>query len=421
MPEIELPEHAGAVYTCPRCGAPFYHVGAFTYDRYSCQACLDEIAAEGSYDDDGSGSYRDDGNFYDDDNSDRNNVLFNYNTNVVKVLEPDVEIRIRNYGIEIEIQLDDYHEVDDFVTKLKSNSKLNGKWICKEDGSLDEEKGIEIVSIPMPYNELHESIAELFDIMRIRDCTIASTNCGTHIHVSRRAISGRTIGRFWALWYRAENNQEMRYLLRAFAGRFSTRYAQWFCEAPINMHMSKYAPSNGQPNINDHYAAVSCSRSHPTYETRMWAGACRKRTALKYLEALDMFLNICEETHGIEVLTNPDKFLIEVGKRLKQYPALLEVFTDFYNPNLPNPSGRTLLAQNYHKIKHLVEPKPSKKELSSEQLEKRRKRNERRQLTSRDVPVEKLSIINPKKQRKVTLKQGLEVLRYVEENIKERF
>jgi hypothetical protein len=151
----------------------------------------------------------------------------------------------------------------------------------------------------------------------------------------------------------------------------------------------------------------------------MWAGACRKRTALKYLEALDMFLNICEETHGIEVLTNPDKFLIEVGKRLKQYPALLEVFTDFYNPTLPNPTGRTLLAQNYHKIKHLVEPKPSKKELSSEQLEKRKKRNERRQLTSRDVPAEYSN--STKKQRKVTLKQGLSILRYVEEDIKERF
>jgi hypothetical protein len=124
------------------------------------------------------------------------------------------------------------------------------------------------------------------------------------------------------------------------------------------------------------------------------------------------------------VLTNPDKFLIEVGKRLKQYPALLEVFTDFYNPNLPNPSGRTLLAQNYYKIKHLVEPKPSKKELSSEQLEKRKKRNERRQLTSRDVPVEEyLNNLknNPKKQRKVTLKQGLAILRYVEEDIKEQF
>lgn len=349
----------------------------YTHNDEFCESCGIERSYSGGID------CSDDG--------ERQDHIRDYAANVVNVLGVDVDESIRNYGMELEVELEDI-SANGFAGLVHDHPVLRDKWIVKHDGSLSS-NGVELVSIPMPYQEMHDALDELWRLSNLKEYAKSWPNnktCGTHIHVSRESMTPRTIGREWAIWARGDHNPDMKKLLRAFAGRYSNGYAEWNCVAPIELFNSSANVETGKParrnewpynsrkkkmgawRFNDHYAALSCSTKHPTFEKRVFCGASRASTAQRFLECFDMFLNIAEETHGIEVLIKPEKLLLEIGKRLNQYPAIKATFND----------PRKLL-HAYHDMLGLAE-KPLPK--SKSDMDKRKKRAARPVRIGRDLP-----------------------------------
>ena len=254
--------------------------------------------------------------------------LLDYSANVVSACNAEPNYNIRNYGIELEFETRDREE---FVARITHDNILKSKWACKRDGSLSCDGGVEVISIPMPYLALHDSIVELYSRANIDESIIyrgpKSRSAGTHVHTSRSAVSGRTIARYWAIWKRGYSNPDMKELLTALAGRKDSTWAHWACNPPVNLKATSRAKA-GSPRISDHYSAVSCSSHHPTYETRVFSASTTVTNALRFLETTDMLLSIAEETFGIKVLTNVDLLLVEIAKHLPRYLVLSEVFFD---------------------------------------------------------------------------------------------
>lgn len=138
--------------------------------------------------------------------------LHEYSTDVLNILRgplfdstPDGDFTI---GVELEVEADDRH---DFVETMYS--RYGTKLICKRDGSLDDDDGVELVTRPMSTSEA----IELFKDMRFPGGTIAWNTgvCGMHVHIDSRAFTEESLARFMSFWNDAGNLK----LIRAVAGR----------------------------------------------------------------------------------------------------------------------------------------------------------------------------------------------------------
>lgn len=138
--------------------------------------------------------------------------LLEYSTDVRSILRgplfdstPDGDFTI---GVELEVEADDRH---DFVETMCS--RYGTKLICKRDGSLDDDDGVELVTRPMSTSEA----IELFKDMRFPGGTIAwnAGVCGMHVHIDSRAFTEESLARFMSFWNDAGNLK----LIRAVAGR----------------------------------------------------------------------------------------------------------------------------------------------------------------------------------------------------------
>ena len=145
--------------------------------------------------------------------------LHDYSTDVLNILRgplfdstPDGDFTI---GVELEVESDDRH---DFVETMYS--RYGTKLICKRDGSLDDDDGVELVTRPMSTSEA----IELFKDMRFPGGTIAWNTgvCGMHVHIDSRAFTEESLARFMSFWNDAGNLK----LIRAVAGRHPTKDAQ---------------------------------------------------------------------------------------------------------------------------------------------------------------------------------------------------
>jgi hypothetical protein len=253
--------------------------------------------------------------------------VFDYSTNVVRHLGAQVPDGVRTYGIELEFECNNSDAKERIASNVAMNYALSSKWVPKEDGSLSRD-GVELVSAPMTLDKLREAIVELFEIGQIAQNVRRSTSCGTHIHVGRDSISARTIARAWAPWaYSERKDPDMPGVLTALAGRKGSHWANWTCRAPVALR-EEYGEKAGRIRSNDHYAAISTSNHYPTYEWRMFAGATRQITALRYLDTVDCLLSIAEETHGLDVCFKASTLLTEIGKRVERYPALQATYQD---------------------------------------------------------------------------------------------
>ena len=86
-------------------------------------------------------------------------------------------------GIELEIQ---GYDKEDFCKKMKNEYGNEDIFYMKEDGSLNDEEGVEIVSQPMTYNFIKKSshfsrLFKLLDEYSMND----TCGCGLHFHLDR--------------------------------------------------------------------------------------------------------------------------------------------------------------------------------------------------------------------------------------------
>ena len=318
-----------------------------------------------------------------------NNRVMAYGTDPTRLIKSEI-LAIRNYGIELEVEVIDE---SDLASDILEHPILKKKWVVKSDGSLSED-GIEIVSIPMPYEKIIESIQELFDLTNMKNRIERDECCGTHIHISRDSVSARTIGRLWAIFARAGNSEEMSKLLKCLCGRKSNGFNQWDSDPPVTI---KTGHRIGRLNRNGHYSTVSCSNNYPTFEIRAFAGVTNPSTAIRYVQTLDLLLDICEETHGIQVITDWKTLLEYMGKRLNRYPTLYNTF------HAKKANGVTPLYELGNYAEYIC------KEQFPRKLRVRNKR------TGRDTEVEFLDMDPLKKVKKTHIKEAMKYLSKVEE------
>ena len=90
------------------------------------------------------------------------------------------------YGIELECEAKESRAdaIEDAINLLNTDNYI----YLKEDGSLDDKKGYEIVTHPSTYEYHMDNICAKVDRLREHSTSYKSGRCGIHIHVSRKHI-----------------------------------------------------------------------------------------------------------------------------------------------------------------------------------------------------------------------------------------
>ena len=99
--------------------------------------------------------------------------------------ETESSLRTNNPYVGIELEIQGWQR-DDFCKKMKNEYGNEDIFYMKEDGSLNDEEGVEIVSQPMTYNFIKKSshfsrLFKLLDEYSMND----TCGCGLHFHLDR--------------------------------------------------------------------------------------------------------------------------------------------------------------------------------------------------------------------------------------------
>jgi len=213
------------------------------------------------------------------------------------------------YGVELEVELIDAkretrgtkaHEVfklfpDDFV-------------ILKEDGSL--RCGFEICSQPATVEEHKRIWKEMFDKLPGNLHSFNTTNCGLHVHCSKKPLSLLTIAKI-VVFVNDDNNKTF---IETIAGRKSNSYS---CIEKKEYNVVKRSSSRG-----NRYEAVNLSNKD-TIEFRIFKGTLKRESFYKAIEFCDAIIRFCMTgAHGIAYCRKKENFINFVEDRQKDYPHL---------------------------------------------------------------------------------------------------
>lgn len=231
--------HSGEVVSCG-CGhiEAAEHVTDARGGVTVCRACIEDedyVLLEDlqQYDARGNAYEHDDGLFYsysepdpDEDYSDSG--VRSYSADVRGYLSVDKTIKPSSYGeflmgVELEVASTDWRgsAVDHTMRTLAP-----GYAILKNDGSLPEDRGFEIVTAP---RGLKEHIRRFSEWEPHKDLRAWDEGCcGMHVHISSQAFTQATLGKFLELINSEENDG----FIRAIAGRHPNRdtQAQDYCQ-----------------------------------------------------------------------------------------------------------------------------------------------------------------------------------------------
>ncbi len=230
--------------------------------------------------------------------------------------EKDVPLK---FGIELEVGCDKGFKrtacakvAIDTINKFTAASEYI---VLKEDGSLSECSGFEIVTRP-DAPEVHKRIfGDILSEAEIRKHMSSWSNgkCGIHIHVSRAPLTELWIGRMLVFI----NSGTMAPLIQRVAGRGSSSYTEY----------KKKKLSDGKEcNLSeDRYEALNVSGGH-TVEFRIFRGNLNPDGFIKNIEFVEAVLDYCRPVKGEIMmrqreLENPDSFTRFVNKSTK-YPTL---------------------------------------------------------------------------------------------------
>jgi hypothetical protein len=185
----------------------------------------------------------------------------------------------------------------------------------KEDGSLDD--GFEIVTHPMTLAYAHEMRWDwtqgLLD-MGYRSWDRSS--CGLHVHVDRRAFTGRLHQYSFTLLLM--RNKALSYLV---AGRQGSSYASF--DKDVRAEIPKYM--KGQYNNAQRYSAVNVLPT-ATLEVRMFRGSLKKErilAALEYVHSAVEYSRGARSGVGAEEYLTAPAFIQWLRVRKDLYPNLL--------------------------------------------------------------------------------------------------
>lgn len=247
--------------------------------------------------------------------------LRGYSTNILDVFDGFKTLPNENdslfLGIELEVNTRSKWERCEAVESF--TQCLDRYAICKEDGSLDDSEGFEIVTIPATL-AYHKKALESFFRKNDKHEYVSSWNrkeCGMHVHIGLETISPLVLGRM-LVFVNDEKNEEF---LSLVAGRPVNRNAPW----AATKHKTLRSGVNPE---KEHYEALSVSRSTSgkTCELRIFKGNVAKAGVLKNIEFAHALVMFAKQSGNRKISISDFVSFVKEPRNRKEYANLYSFF-----------------------------------------------------------------------------------------------
>lgn len=248
-------------------------------------------------------------------------------------------------GFELELEAE-YGRRGEILQDLEDNLNQSMRYVMfKEDGSLGERTGFEIVSAARRLKDHQKFLSEFYPYSTFY--AKAKDHCGLHVHIDSRAFTALTLGKF-LLFFNDPNNADF---LKFVAGRHplfddSARgYAAM--HTPINDEDGEPLPLN--PATIKHRAGCSrykminlanlsekeqdrllahaerdCKGNYSTVEVRLFASTSKKEKLLMRLEFVHAVVVFCREAGFAQLTAKGFTDWINQPRNFKIYPHLMK-------------------------------------------------------------------------------------------------
>lgn len=236
--------------------------------------------------------------------------IHGYSCNVLHHFIVPLQPKVRYAGIELEMQLRSGSRgvyIDDAAYKMLGAIPPNTAFL-KEDGSLSESPGFELVSIPMTLQRHRE----VWPNVEFPSCLASYKmhQCGLHVHISRP--SPLTVGKVLAFLNDPENAPWLQ--------RLGQRTFNRYCQAKKKKMTTR---------CNDRYEIYNLNTNHGGYqedsktvELRFFKGNLNPLRILRAIE-FSFAVHAWADVTSIQQLT-AKSFFLYVVKHRKEYPQLDE-------------------------------------------------------------------------------------------------
>jgi len=251
-----------------------------------------------------------------------NNQLRCYTDNVLKVLDQVLEHNedqknTQMYGLELECYA--LENAPTTIIKDIEENYLKGLCICKSDGSIDQSRGLEIVTTKMSFEFIKNSnlFYNFYEKIKNLIGSYESSSCGLHIHIGRSTLTRLQILRIIRF---INNSKNFNYLFQL-AGR--AFYSNTYCK-PKYKDLDLIQLSNKFKNQKiiidcEKYNAVNIAKKE-TVELRIFKGNKRFDVINRYVEFTDCLINYTKNT---KISLNDFLSFVEFTEKNKnKYPFL---------------------------------------------------------------------------------------------------
>lgn len=293
-----------------------------------------------------------------DDESDNLPGIRNYGSNVCDYLRADKTIKPSAYGeflmgIELEV-VPTGHRRDAVQDTL--DGLAHGYAILKEDGSLDE-GGFEIVTAPRSLEEHIRRFGawEPYRTLRAWDAGC----CGTHVHISSKAFTAATLGKFIEFINSEKNDR----FIREIAGRHPARddQARDYCQRDgcavgnpkktlTDKSTSRYFMVNTTNLVPEEAERLGLDRTHcqgkpqNTIELRVFRASLKKARLLAQIEFAHAAVMFCRWSSMREL--DKEHFLLWLRDMAGSYPNLAKWFGVRGNKKTIEPHPQVRVAED---------------------------------------------------------------------------
>ena len=215
----------------------------------------------------------------------------------------------------------------------------------KEDGSLGERTGFEIVSAARRLKDHQKFLSEFYPYSAFY--AKVEDHCGLHVHIDSRAFTALTLGKF-LLFFNDPDNADF---LKFIAGRHplfnSSACGYAAMHTPINDEDGEPLPLN--PATIKHHAGYSrykminltnlsekeqdrllahaerdCKGNYSTVEVRLFASTSKKEKLLMRLEFVHAVVVFCREAGFAQLTAKGFTDWINQPRNFKIYPNLMK-------------------------------------------------------------------------------------------------
>ena len=189
------------------------------------------------------------------------------------------------YGIEIEVETRDDNRYE-IVEEINETMNIDNKEyiVCKRDGSLDAERGFEIVSTNADFY-YHKNIFwnEFFKLNLHETCKgYHGSNCGMHIHINRSSFTDFQ-QRVLNLFYHSPINKQF---IVGIAGREDKQYAKFIGYTSYHDTLDPHRDDTDDQGNGYRFRALNLCNDD-TIEIRIFRSNLKKISFFKNLEFVD--------------------------------------------------------------------------------------------------------------------------------------